>query len=105
MDLTKFDEMLDKWAADETIDAEKAQLSGDERARSIALMKKNMYLTMLKTLGHNHPHALKSCYSDLENRQKKQLALGDIDAADRISIQLACIRQVQDLILELGGSI
>jgi len=105
MDLNLFDSTLDKWAAAEEAAAEKAKSIGDERAHSIALMKKSMYTTMLKTLGRNHPQALKGCAADLEKRRAKQLSLGDEDAADRISRQLACIRQVQDLIIELGGTV
>lgn len=105
MKLELFDAAIDKWAANEDIAAENARAAGDERAYSIALMKKSMYTTMLKTLGHNAPHALKKCASDLEARREKSIALDDADAADRISIQLACIRQVQDLITELGGNL
>lgn len=103
MDLDLFDSVLDKWAAAEEAVAEKAKIAGDERSHSIALMKKSMYSTMLRTLGRNHPNALEGCAADLGKRREKQLALGDTDAADRISQQLACIRRVQDLIIELGG--
>ena len=105
MDYKKFDAIIDDWANDEVIAAEKALAASDERAHSIALMKKSMYTTMLKTLGHNAPHALKGCARDLEMRREKQLALGDADAADRIAIQLSCIARVQELIIELGGHV
>ena len=105
MNTELFDATLDKWAAAETSAAEKAKAAGDERAHSIALMKKSMYTTMLRTLGHNAPHALRNCAADLEKRREKQLALGDEDSADRIAIQLACIKQVQALITELGGTV
>ena len=105
MDYEKFDAVVDSWALDEEADAEKARMTKDERALSITLMKKSMYSTMLKTLGHNAPHALKGCARDLEARREKMLASGDADAADRISIQLACISRVQALIAELGGNI
>lgn len=103
MDLKIFDENLDKWAAAETVVAENAKAAGDERGHSIALMKKSMYSTMLKTLGHKAPHALKGCMADLSTRLEKQTALGDADAADRIRIQIDCIRRVHQLIADLGG--
>lgn len=105
MDLTRFDEMLDKWANEEAEAAEKAKAAGDERSHSIALMKKSMYSTMLKTLGHNAPKAIEGCANDLIARKAKQTELRDEDAADRISIQIDCIRRVQRLIRELGGNI
>lgn len=103
MDMERFDEALDSWANEEAAAAEIAKAAGDERAHSIALMKKSMYSTMLKTLGHKAPDALAGCAADLEKRREKQALLGDIDGADRIRIQLECIRQVQRLIAEKGG--
>lgn len=105
MNMSIFDETLDRWTNAETAAAESAKAAGDERAHSIALMKKSMYSTMLKQLGHNAPAALEKCAGDLEKRREKQTALGDIDSSDRIGIQIECIRRVQRLIVEIGGAI
>ncbi len=104
MDLNKFDKALDIWADEEMTAAAKAKEAGDERGHSIALMKKSMYSTMLKTLGHKAPHALEGCKKDLIKRKEKLEGLHDIDAVDRIDIQLSCITKVQQLIEELGGT-
>lgn len=105
METNRFDETLDMWAGAEAAAAESAKAAGDERAYSIALMKKSMYSTMLKTLGHKPPFALQRCAADLEKRREKQTALGDIDSVDRIRIQIECIRRVQRLIAETGGNL
>lgn len=105
MDLTRYDEILDMWAAQENLAAEKAKAAEDERGHSIALMKKSMYSTMLKTLGHTAPSALEKCKSDLLKRMEKQRELRDADSEERISIQIGCIIRVQQLIEELGGNI
>ena len=105
MDMNRFDEQLDAWAEEEAAAAERARAAGEERAQSIALMKKSMYSTMLKILGRKSPGALQRCAADLEKRREKQAALGDIDSADRIRIQIDCIGRVQKLIEEIGGSI
>lgn len=105
MDMNRFDEQLDAWADEEAAAAERSKATGDERAHSIALMKKSMYSTMLKVLGHKSPGALQGCAADLEKRREKQAALGDIDSADRIRIQIDCISRVQKLIDEIGGRI
>ena len=103
MDIKRFDEIIDAWAREEAINAENAKRKDDERGHSIALMKQSMYSTMLKTLGHNAPKAMAGCINDLEKRREKQIQRGDADAADRISIQIACIQRVQQLVVELGG--
>ena len=59
---------------------------------------------MLKTLGHFPPEKLANCAMDLEKRREKKIAQHDADSADRISIQLDCIKRVQNLIAELGGA-
>lgn len=105
MDIRKFDEIMDIWAQEEAQAAELAKSRDDERGRSIALMKQSMYSTMLRTLGHNAPHAMEGCIKDLEKRLEKQRSLGDADSADRIGFQIGCIRKVQQLVRELGGNI
>lgn len=105
MNMSIFDETLDRWADAEAAAAESAKAAGDERAHSIALMKKSMYSTMLKTLGRKAPGALESCAADLSKRREKQIELGDIDSSDRIRIQIECIRRVQQLIEEMGGKL
>ena len=102
MNIELFNAAMDKWVEAEAIAAEKARASGDERARSIALMKKSMFDTMLRTLGCKAPKAIEGCRKDLQARYEKQISLGDADAADRISIQLSCLDRVQRLIAELG---
>lgn len=105
MDLNRFDETMDMWAAAEDAAAESAKAAGDERARSIALMKKSMYSNMLRTLGRRVPGALERCAEELAKRREKQLELGDIDSADRIRIQIECIRRTQQLVVETGGEL
>ena len=104
MDIIKFDETLDMWTAEEASKAEAAKSDGDERGHSIALMKKSMYSTMLKTLGHNAPQAMQKCLNDLISRKQKFIEKHDPDSADRTDIQIECILRVQALITELGGN-
>ena len=104
MDFKEFDKTLDAWTEEEHNAAERAKAAGDERGHSIALMKKSMYSTMLRQLGHNAPHALEGCKKDLLARKEKKAELGDADSVDRISIQIECITRVQQLIEEIGGS-
>ena len=105
MDIRRFDEFIDELAHEEARSAEAAKLIGDERSHSIALMKQSMYSTMLKTLGHKAPKAMAGCIRDLETRMETLRRLGDADSVDRISIQIGCIRKVQQLVVELGGEI
>ncbi len=49
--LEKYEKILDGWAAEENRKAEAAKSAGDERLKSICLMKASMLGDMLKVLG------------------------------------------------------
>ena len=65
MDMKEYDATLLKWAAEEASAAQNARKSGDERTFALAQMKKNMYETMLMTLGHKNPDKLLECISKI----------------------------------------
>ena len=103
MNLTEIERILDSWAEEEAQSAVRAQSAGDERARSIALMKQNMYGTMLKTLATKAPMKLASTADEMTRRAETHHLHGDLDSADRCMIQHACIERVRELVREHGG--
>lgn len=103
MTQAEFISIMDKWADSEAESARKAADAGDERERSIALMKESMYRTMLRTIAVKAPSRLKTTSEEMSARAEKFTAAGDIDAADRCITQKGCIERVMKLIDENGG--
>ena len=103
MDFAELDRILDMWADEEAQTAARAHSAGDERARSISLMKQNMYSTMLRTLASKAPQKLASTAEEMIRRAEAHRLHGDLDSADRCEIQRACIERVRELVCKLGG--
>jgi len=99
----EFFEIMDAWAEREAEIARTAATEGDERERSIALMKESMYRTMLRTIAVKAPARLKTTAEEMAARAEKFTAAGDIDAADRCIIQKGCIERVMKLMADNGG--
>lgn len=104
MTLEKYEKILDGWAAEENRKAEAAKSAGDERLKSICLMKASMLGDMLKVLGRvelsGRTGTLEriACQQQAEaERLKKQ---EDFDAAERAEIKAATIRRARKLIYE-----
>lgn len=81
MDMKEYDVTLLKWAEEEASAAEAARNAGDERTFSLAQMKKNMYETMLMTLGHKNPDKLLKCADEMTSRAEGFHARGGIAGA------------------------
>lgn len=103
MTQAEFFEIMDKWADSEAESARKAADAGDERERSIALMKESMYRTMLRTIAVKAPARLTATADEMAARAEKFTRAGDIDAADRCIIQKGCIERVMKLMADNGG--
>ena len=103
MDMKEYDATLLKWAAEEASAAQNARKSGDERAFSLAQMKKNMYETMLMTLGHKNPEKLLKCADEMSSRAEGFHARGDYDNEERCRVQRGVILRAAGLLgLEAG---
>ena len=95
----KYEKILDIWSAEEKRNAEAA---GDERLRSICLMKASMLGDMLKVLGKLELSGRKG---NLEKLALQQMAEAgrlrekdDYDAAERSEIKAETIRRALRLI-------
>lgn len=100
MEQRELDARLAAWAAEQAAAAEHARATGDERARSLALMLKNMYEAMLPELAHKAPWALERCADELAQRARAHKARGDYDDADRCEVQRAAVERVRALLKE-----
>lgn len=98
MDMKRYDAALLEWAADEARAAEAARNAGDERALSLAQMKKSMYETMLMTLGHKSPEKLLKCADEMARRAEGFHARGDYDSEDRCMVQRGAILRAAGLL-------
>ena len=98
MDMKRYDAALLEWAADEARAAEAARNAGDERALSLAQMKKSMYETMLITLGHKSPEKLLKCADEMARRAESFRARGDYDGEDRSIVQRGAILRAAKLL-------
>lgn len=98
MDMKEYDATLLKWAAEEASAAEAARNAGDERTFALAQMKKNMYETMLMTLGHKNPDKLLKCADEMTSRAKEFHARGDYDSEDRCMVQRGAILRAAGLL-------
>ena len=87
MDMSRYDAALAAWAQEEGAAAEAARGAGDERALSLAQMKKSMCETMLAALGHSAPGKLPACAQEMARRAEDFRARGDYDNADRCEVQ------------------
>ena len=104
MMLEKYEKILDIWAAEEKKSADAAMAAGDERLKSICLMKASMLGDMLKVLGRvelsGKTGTLEriACQQQAEaDKLKKQ---EDFDAAERSLIKAKTIRRARKLIYE-----
>lgn len=104
MNMAEYDAALHSWAADEACAAQKARELDDERAMSLALMKKNMYETMLLALGHKNPEKLLECAAEMNSRAADFHARGDYDNEDRCIVQRGSILRAAKL-LGLGEGV
>lgn len=98
MDMKEYDATLLKWAAEEASAAQNARKSGDERTFSLAQMKKNMYETMLMTLGHKNPDKLLKCADEMTSRAEEFHARGDYDSENRCMVQRGAILRAAGLL-------
>ena len=98
MDMKRYDAALLEWAADEARAAEAARNAGDERALSLAQMKKSMYETMLMTLGHKSPEKLLKCADEMARRAESFRARGDYDSEERCMVQRGAILRAAGLL-------
>lgn len=98
MDMKRYDAALLEWAADEARAVEAARNAGDERALSLAQMKKSMYETMLMTLGHKSPEKLLKCADEMARRAEGFHARGDYDSEDRCMVQRGVILRAAGLL-------
>ena len=98
MDMKEYDATLLKWAAEEASAAQNARKSGDERALSLAQMKKSMYETMLMTLGHKSPEKLLKCADEMARRAEGFHARGDYDSEERCMVQRGAILRAAGLL-------
>lgn len=98
MDMKRYDAALLEWATDEARAAEAARNAGDERALSLAQMKKSMYETMLMTLGHKSPEKLLKCADEMARRAEGFHARGDYDSEDRCMVQRGVILRAAGLL-------
>lgn len=98
MDMKQYDAALLEWAADEARAVEAARNAGDERALSLAQMKKSMYETMLMTLGHKSPEKLLKCADEMTSRAEGFHARGDYDSEDRCMVQRGAILRAAGLL-------
>jgi hypothetical protein len=99
---------LDEAAQKETALAAEASACGNERLKSIHLMKASMLGDMLKVLGRvehegKKPKALETLIDSFNEESERQHKLGDYDAADRaeqkaITVQFALdrLREIED---------
>ena len=100
MEQRELDERLAAWANEQAELAKRAKAAGDERARSMALMLKNMYEAMLPTLAQRAPWALERCAEELAQRAQAHNERGDYDSADRCQVQRAAVERVRALLKE-----
>ena len=61
-------------------------------------MKKNMYETMLMTLGHKNPNKLLKCADEMTSRAEGFHARGDYDSEDRCMVQRGAILRAAGLL-------
>ncbi len=97
----KYEKTLDIWSAEEKRNAEAA---GDERLRSICLMKASMLGDMLKVLGRvelsGKAGILERIACQQQAEAEKLKKQEDFDAAERAEIKAATIRRAWKLIYE-----
>lgn len=102
MTLEKYEKTLELWAGEERAKAAEAKTAGDERLRSIHLMKASMLGDMLKVLGRvelsGRTGTLEkiACQQQVEAEKLKEKE--DFDAAERAEIKAETIRRALSLI-------
>ena len=106
--LEQYNAALDEAAHKETALAAEANACGNERLKSIHLMKASMLGDMLKVLGRvehegKRPKALETLIDSFNEESERRHKLGDYDAADRaeqkaITVQFALdrLREIED---------
>lgn len=96
---------LSNEAKKESALAKNAGENGDERAKSIHLMKASMLGDMLKVLGRvehegKKPNALETLIDSFNEESERQRKSGDYDAADRAEQKAITVQLALDLLRE-----
>lgn len=103
--LEQYNAALDEAAKKETALAAEASACGNERMKSIHLMKASMLGDMLKVLGRvehegRKPKALETLIDSFSEESERQRKFGDYDAADRAEQKAITVQYALDRLRE-----
>ena len=103
--LENYNKTLDLEAAKQTALASEAKEKGDERMRSVHLMKASMLGDMLKALGRvehegKRPEALETLVRSFSEESERQRRLGDYDASNRAEQKAITVQFALDALRE-----